>query len=224
MKRLLYLASLLIAPFFATCDKGETTPEDPDATTGASIPSHEEENGNTAGDGKTLIVFFSRTGENWRVGVVEKGNTAIMAEYIQEYTKADVFEIVPEVAYPEGYEDCKTVATSEKNSNARPKFKGSIENLSQYENVFIGSPIWWGEPPMIMHTFYEAYPELKEKTIIPFGTHGGSGVGSCLTTLKKYYPDAKYLESLGISGSEIRKESSKTAVQNWLKKIGFTES
>ena len=64
MKRLLYLASLLIAPFFATCDKGETTPEDPDATTGASIPSHEEENGNTAGDGKTLIVFFSRTGEN----------------------------------------------------------------------------------------------------------------------------------------------------------------
>ena len=77
---------------------------------------------------------------------------------------------------------------------------------------------------MIMHTFYEAYPELKEKTIIPFGTHGGSGVGSCLNTLKKYYPDAKYLESLGISGSEIRKESSKTAVQNWLKKIGFTES
>ena len=169
-------------------------------------------------------VVLSRTGENWQVGVVEKGNTAIMAEYIQEYTKADVFEIVPEVAYPEGYEDCKTVATSEKNSNARPKFKGSIENLSQYENVFIGSPIWWGEPPMIMHTFYEAYPELKEKTIIPFGTHGGSGVGSCLTTLKKYYPDAKYLESLGISGSEIRKESSKTAVQNWLKKIGFTES
>ena len=224
MKRLLFFSTILIAPLFAACDKGETTYEGPDTTTGASIPSHEDENDNTAGDGKTLIVFFSRAGENWQVGVVEKGNTAIMAEYIQEFTNADVFEIVPEVAYPQGYEDCKTVATSEKNSNARPKFKGSIENFSQYENVFIGSPIWWGEPPMIMHSFYEAYPALKDKTIIPFGTHGGSGVSSCLSTLKKYYPNAKYLESLGISGSEIRKESSKTAVQNWLRKIGFPAS
>ena len=72
---------------------------------------------------------------------------------------------------------------------------------------------------MIMHTFYEAYPTLKDKTIIPFGTHGGSGVGSCLTTLKKYHPDAKYLESFGISCSEIRSESSKTAVKIGLRRL-----
>ena len=64
MRHSLFISTILIAPLFATCDKGETTPEEPDATTGATIPSQEEENGNTAGDGKTLIVFFSRAGEN----------------------------------------------------------------------------------------------------------------------------------------------------------------
>ena len=102
MKRILYFSAILLAPFFSACGKGETTPE-PDAVSGASIPSQEGGNDNSAGEGKSLIVFFTRAGENWQVGVVEKGNTAIMAGYIQEYTKADVFEIVPEVAYPQGY-------------------------------------------------------------------------------------------------------------------------
>ena len=74
---------------------------------------------------------------------------------------------------------------------------------------------------MILHTFCEANPQLKDKTIIPFGTHGGSGVGSYKTMLQKYYPDAKYPESLGISGASVRNSDSKTAVANWVKKIGL---
>ena len=228
MKNIL-LTSLLLAaflPFASSCSDPLSNDNEPDATSGASIPSGEGDgqgvgNGN---NGKMLVVFFSRAGENWQVGTVSRGNTALLADYIVEFTEADVFEIVPETAYPSSYNETLTVATSEKNAKARPKFKGEIKNIGEYSTIFVGSPIWWGEPPMIMHSFYEAYPALKDKTIIPFGTHGGSGVSSCLSTLKKYYPNAKYLESLGISGSEIRKESSKTAVQNWLRKIGFPAS
>lgn len=196
--------------------------DETDATTGASIPPKEDNgNGGTAASGKTLVVFFSRAGENWQVGVVEKGNTAVMAEYIVEATGADVFEIVPESAYPSGYNDMLDVATNEKNNKARPKYKGGIENLDAYANIFIGGPIWWGEPPMILRTFCEAYPALKDKTVIPFGTHGGSGVGSYKSMLQGYFPDAKYLESLGISGASVRDAASKTSVENWVKRLGL---
>ena len=208
--------------FLTGCVKADPTIPETNATTGASIPSEESmDNGGEAGNGKTLIVFFSRAGENWQVGTVERGNTAIMVDYMKEFTGADVFEIVPETAYPQGYNETLTIATNEKNSNARPKFKGSIENLEQYANVFVGGPIWWGEPPMILHTFCEAYPALKDKTLIPFGTHGGSGVGSYKTMLQKYYPSAKYLESLGISGASVRDAASKASVESWVKKLGL---
>ena len=97
----------------------------------------------------------------------------------------------------------------------------ALENIGQYDNVFIGGPVWWAEPPMILHTFCETYPELKDKTLIPFGTHGGSGVGSYKTMLQKYYPQAKFLESLGISGSSVRSEGARTSVADWVKKLGL---
>lgn len=74
---------------------------------------------------------------------------------------------------------------------------------------------------MIIHTFCEAYPELKDKRIIPFGTHGGSGIGSYTTKLKGHFPEAKYLEALGIAGASIRETAIRTTVENWLKKLGF---
>lgn len=220
MKRLFALMFLAL-PLLAGCGKGD---DGPDADSGASI-NEEEGNGGSgsASDGKTLIVFFSRAGENYSVGYVEKGNTKVMAEYIKEATGADVFEIVPEVAYPDDYQSMLTVSQQETADNARPKFKGSVENLESYGNIFIGSPIWYGNPPKIMETFYEAYPSLKNKTIIPFGTHAGSGIGSCTTLLKKYFHNAKYLESLGISGASVRDAASKTMVENWVKKIGLAK-
>ena len=112
----------------AGCDKADPVAPENDAATGASIPSEEnKDNGGKAGDGKTLIVFFSRAGENWQVGTVEKGNTAIMVDYMKEFSGADVFEIVPESSYPVSYNETLTVATNEKNGKARPKFKGKVE-------------------------------------------------------------------------------------------------
>lgn len=220
MRKLFFvIVPVLLLSFVGCTTKGLDT-DDPDATTGASIPS-EENNGGSSGEGKTLIVFFSRAGENWQVGTVERGNTAIMVDYIKDYIDADIFELVPVTAYPRSYDETLTIATNEKSNNSRPKFKGSIDNINQYSNVFIGGPIWWGEPPMIIHTFCEAYPSLKDKTIIPFGTHGGSGVGSYTTKLKGHFPEAKYLEALGIYGASVREEATRNAVNNWLDKLGF---
>ena len=191
---------------------------DVDGTTGAT---QQNGDGQGAAKGKMLVVYFSRAGENWQVGYVERGNTAIMVDYIKEQADVDVFEIVPEVAYPTAYNECIAYVNDiEVPQNLRPAYKGDATNIADYGTVFIGGPIWWGQPPMIIRTFLEAHPELKDKTLIPFGTHGGSGVGSYTTLLKEYFPNATVLESLGISGASIRDASSRQTVENWLKKLG----
>ena len=194
-----------------------------DGMTGATEQSGA--GGDETASGKALIVYFSRAGENWQVGYVERGNTAIMVDYIKELADADVFEIVPEVPYPSSYSECIAYVNDiEVPQNLRPAYKNDITNLSDYKTVFIGGPIWWGQPPMIIRTFLEAHAELKDKTLIPFGTHGGSGIGSYTTLLKEYFPNATVLEALGISGSSIRDASSKTTVDSWLKRLGLDKA
>ena len=216
MKRILTIV-LTFCAFIAAMACGSNDPE-VDGTTGATEQTDGE--GEGSAKGKMLVIYFSRADENWQVGYVERGNTAIMVDYIKELTDVDVFEIVPVVAYPAVYDECTAYVTEEINENRRPAYKGDITNLNDYETIFVGGPIWWGRPPMLFRTFFEAHPELDGKTIIPFGTHGGSGVGSYATLIKEYYPNATVLESLGISGSSIRNASSKTTVENWLKKLG----
>lgn len=166
-----------------------------------------------------LVVYFSRAGENWNVGYVEQGNTAVMAGYITEYTGGTAYEIVPEVPYPTDYASMLEIAREEISSDARPAIKNPLEHLERYSVVFVGSPVWHGEPPMIMHTFYETYPELKDKTLVPFGTHGGSGIGSCVSLMREYFPGTNMLESFGVSGERIR--DSRSEVEEWLDKIGM---
>ena len=217
MKKLLTIALALCAVIVSLAC-GSNDPE-VDGTTGAT----EQTGGNGEGmaKGKMLVIYFSRADENWQVGYVERGNTAIMVDYIQELADVDVFEIVPEVAYPAAYDECIAYVNNvEIPQNLRPAYKNDITNIADYETIFIGGPIWWARPPMIFHTFFEAHPELDGKTIIPFGTHGGSGVGSYKTLIQEYYPNATILESLGISGASIRDAASKTTVENWLKKLG----
>ena len=160
-----------------------------------------------------LIAYFSRAGENWQVGIVDRGNTAVIADYISEEIDADEFEILPVVPYPEGYEETKTIATRERDNNERPEFKGEIENLDQYDTVFLGYPIWYGGMPMIMYTFLEKY-DMSGKTIIPFSTHGGSGWGSSLTELKTLCPNAEFVTGFSTAGTNAR--SSQDAVRTWL--------
>lgn len=195
--------------------------EQPGGNTGGS--EQPEGDDSTATGKRSLVVYFSRAGENWQVGNVERGNTAVMVDYIKELADVDVFEIVPETPYPENYMECvRYVNDVEIPQHLRPAYKGDIKNLANYGNIFIGGPVWNGQPPMIIRTFIEAHQsELSGKTFIPFGTHGGSGVGSYSSLIRSYFPNAKLLESLGIAGIDIRSNASKTKVENWLKRIGF---
>ena len=171
-----------------------------------------------AKEGKALIVFFSHAGENYAVGNIEVGNTKWIADYIQAYTGADQFEVVAEKSYDMSYRDLIKVAQEEQRKGEKPAFKGGVDNMDDYDVVFVGTPIWWGTFPQVMFTFFDKY-DLNGKTIIPFTTHEGSGLGSVVNDLKKLYPNATFEKALAIKGSEAR--TSKDRVEKWLKELGY---
>lgn len=105
----------------------------------------EEENQDSSvleANSNILVVYFSKTGENYGVGTVEVGNTALMANYIKDYLNADIFEIIPVKEYPNDYKTATEIAKTEQEQNARPKIKNKLENLNSYDTIFIGYPIW----------------------------------------------------------------------------------
>lgn len=172
----------------------------------------------TAKQGRVLIVFFSHAGENYSVGNVKVGNTKLVADEIQRVTGGDEFEIVAEKSYDMGYDELTKLAQEEVQKGEKPAFKGEVKNIGQYDTVFIGGPIWWGTFPRVMFTFFDKY-DLNGKTIIPFSTHEGSGLGSIVEDLKKAYPKASFGKAFSIYGHETRKDLSK--VDQWLKGLGY---
>ena len=166
-----------------------------------------------------LITYFSRAGENWEVGYVDKGNTAVIADYIKEKVDADVFEITPVDPYPESYSETLTRVQRERDNNERPEFNGEIENFDQYDTVFLGYPIWYGGLPMIMYTFLEKY-DMSGKTVIPFSTHGGSGWGSTLSELSTLCPDAEFADGFSTAGTNAR--SAQDEVNSWLDELDLS--
>ena len=168
--------------------------------------------------GKVLIVFFSHAGENYAVGNVKVGNTKLVADEIQKLTGGDEFEVVAEKSYDMPYDALTKLAKEEQESNEKPAFKGEVKNLDQYGTVFIGGPVWWGTYPQVMFTFFDKY-NLNGKTIIPFTTHEGSGLGNVVEDLKKLYPNATFKEAFSIYGHETRNDLSK--VDKWLKRLGY---
>ena len=171
-----------------------------------------------------LVVWFSHAGENYNVGVIEEGNTAKMGKVIAEQMSADIFELVPVVEYPMDYDSCLDVATEEQLTNARPEFMEEIENWDQYDTVFIGYPIWWGEIPNIVYTFMEAY-DFTGKTVIPFNTHEGSGQARSQRDIEELLTNATVLKGLAVRGSKAQNDAEGTGadVANWLKNIGLAQ-
>ena len=209
----------------APVEKEAAQPES-EATSAAETPAAETEPTEEAASGtKILVVFFSRTGEQYNVGVIDEGNTAIAAKMIAEVTGADLYEILPEQdCYPYTYSELTDVAKKEQNENARPAIKGEMPDLAQYDTVFIGAPVWWGDWPMILYTFFEENAEaMKGKTLIPFCTHEGSGLSGFDKKLQKACPDSTVLKGLAIRGTDCQND--KTGVQgkvtNWLSEIGY---
>ena len=166
---------------------------------------------------KTLVVFFSHAGDNYSVGNIEVGNTKIVADYISELTGADQFEIKTSKYDGMAYEPLCELAKKEQEKGELPEFEGSID-VASYETIFIGGPVWWGTYPQVMFTFFKKY-DLNGKTIIPFTTHEGSGLGTCVDDVKAAYPDATVMNGFSIYGHDVR--NGKNRVEKWLKDLGY---
>ena len=181
-------------------------------------------NAQSEGETDILVVYFSRTGEQYTVGVIDKGNTSIVADMIAEATGADMFEVLPEEDYyPYTYNELTEVAMQELRANARPAYqKEKLPDLSQYSTVFIGAPVWWGDWPMIMYTFFEN-EDLSGKKLIPFSTHEGSGLSGFDKKLASAVPESEVLTGLAVRGNDTqnRQDAVRNSVNDWLSKLGY---
>lgn len=224
-RRSFVAASSLAAVVLAGCGGSAETPAEPEEKQPKAEPEVESpaetETAETApseeSSARTLVAFYSRADENYGQGGtewLEVGHTKVMAGYIAEALGADTYEIVPVEPYPEGYDDCCDVAGEEQRNDARPAIAGDLPDISSYEMVFIGCPIWWGEEPMIIRTFIEAL-DFSGKVVVPFTTHGGSGLGSVPSNLQAALPGALFLDGLAIAGTAV--DGAHDEVVSWAK-------
>ena len=168
---------------------------------------------------KTMIVYYSRTGENYWNGSIknlEKGNTETVAEMVADMTGGDLFEVETVKTYPEDYYQCIDEAKAELQREDRPEVKAYADDLEDYDTIYVGYPNWWGTMPMVMFTFLEHY-DLSGKRIIPFCTNEGSGMGGSERDLKKICKGAKVEKGLSIHGAEAAQSRSK--VEAWVRKM-----
>jgi flavodoxin len=166
---------------------------------------------------KALVVYYSRTGENYAVGNIAEGNTAIVAKMIAAKTGADLFEVKTVKAYAADYTECTEEAKKELREDARPEIVGDVEDFAQYDTVYVGYPIWWGVPPMCVFTFIDRH-DWSGKTVRPFATHEGSGLGGSVRALKKAMPAATVEDGLAIQGQTAQndRKAAEKAVDAWL--------
>lgn len=176
--------------------------------------------GNSMTNHKVLVAYFSRTGEQYSVGSITEGNTAIIAKMIAEKTNGDLFEIkVKNDVYPKDYTALTEYAKSEMNQNARPEIVGGVDDFDTYDTIFIGFPIWWGDKPMPVYTFLESY-DFRGKNIVPFCTHEGSGFCGTQGMDKS---GAKILKGLAIYGHTAQNDKAEAdkKVSEWLNGLEF---
>lgn len=171
----------------------------------------QEAGGNAASGGRPniLIVHFSKT-----------GNTKAVAERIQALVGGDLFQVATKKAYPEDYRETTRVARVEQDNDERPELAAAMpaEDMQRYDVVFVGYPNWWGTMPMALFAFLEQY-DLSGKTIVPFCTHEGSGLGRGPADIKKLCPDSTVLQGLAVRGGSVG--SAQNEVADWLRQLGY---
>ena len=186
------------------------------AILGFNMTANSQENTNNMK--KSIVIFFSHAGDNYAVGNIEVGNTKIVADYISEIAGADQFEIVTHKYDGMAYNPLIKLAQEEANRGELPPYEGSAPDISQYDTVFIGGPVWWGTYPQVMFTLFKDI-NLDGKTVIPFTTHEGSGLASCVSDVKKTFPKANVSQGFSIYGHEVR--TGRAKVEKWLKGLGY---
>ncbi len=155
---------------------------------------------------KALIVYYSRKGENYMPGgieILEKGNTEYAAEHIAKAIGADLFEIDTVTPYAASYRECCAQAVQEAKAKARPAIKGYVEDVSEYDTIFVCFPCWCGTAPMCVFTFLEHY-DLTGKKIVPLCTNEGSGLANCEKDLAEVCKGAEILPGLSVRGHQAK--------------------
>lgn len=184
------------------------------------VPQNEDVDGEGKEEYKManiLIAYYSRKGQNYVNGSIKnlvKGNTERVAEFIQQAVGGDLFEIQTVKEYAVDYTQCTEEAKEDLRAKARPELKEYLGSLDSYDTIFLGYPNWWGTMPMACYTFLDNY-DLSGKTIIPFCTHEGSGMGGSAREIKKICPEAILKKGLPIHGAEAAE--SKAEVTTWAK-------
>ena len=201
----------VLAVVFATGCNGQNN-NNAETRRGTSLQN--EQTSNSGNMSKSIVIFFSHAGDNYSVGVIDTGNTKIVADYISEITGADQFEIVTHKYDGMAYTPLIELAKKEAAAGELPPYEGAAPDLSGYDTVFIGGPVWWGTYPQIMFTLFKDI-NLDGKTVIPFTTHEGSGLASCASDVRKAFPKAKVTGEFSIYGHEVR--GGKAKVERWLK-------
>ncbi len=164
---------------------------------------------------KNLIIYYSRKGENYVNGSIKnlkKGNTEICAEFIQSAVSGDLFEIETVKTYSSDYYECIDDAKDELNANARPELKKYLDNIDEYENIFVCGPCWWGTYPMAVFTQLEKL-DFKGKKVMALMTHEGSGLGSSERDLKKICVGASFGKGMAVHGADAL--AAENAVKKW---------
>lgn len=171
-------------------------------------------------ESKILVAYFSLAGEQYEVGVIEKGNTEIVAEMIAEATGADVFKIESTTEYPTTYDGLLDISRKEETNP--PQIAETVDNMTDYDTIFLGYPIWWGDTPTIIKVFLQSY-DFSGKTIVPFCTHGGSGLSGTGRTISELCPNSTIKDGLAIRGSTAQndRDSAKQSVTKWLEDNGY---
>ena len=200
---------------FAACnntnneDSSSTTQQSSTQNTVLNAESSEPDHSSTPTEttSKSLVVYFS-----W------SGNTENVAEAILSQTDSDIFEIVPATPYSDDYDTVLDVAQKEQQEDARPAISKGIENIADYDVIYVGFPNWWGDMPMILYTFFDTY-DLSGKTIALFCTSGGSGLSNTVDEVKTLEPNATVTDGLHIRDNAA--DNPESAVSEWLDDIGL---
>jgi len=165
---------------------------------------------------KSLVIYYSRKGQNYVNGDIvdlEVGNTQIAVDYIKELTGADTFEVETVNEYPVDYMETTEVAQQEQNDNYRPELKEELDNIDEYDIIYIASPNWWGTLPMALFTQLEKL-DFTGKVVKTLVTHEGSGLGSTMSDVKKLCKGADIQDGLAIHGAEVK--DSKSQIERWI--------
>ena len=200
--RIAFMIVLCLCLMTGLCACGKTTDEkttDVPANSNAQMTEHKNEGSQT----DVLVVYFSHT-----------GTTRGVSEYLHEVVGGDLIEIEPVNPYPEGYSDALDPAKKEQQENARPAIANVIEHFDSYETIYLGYPIWWGTTPMIINTLLEAY-DFSGKTVVPYATSGGTGIGQSIKDIRSEIPDADVMDGLLVKSNDD--------IIPWLKELGLYE-